>query len=169
MSRGIILSLLAVAQLSLVVQAILPIQIKSYRFIKGATSKNDPDENSAYFVKGVDYQPGGSSAYNADSDDDLFSDPSVFARDAFVFQQMGINTVRIYSLNPDVNHDECMTIFNDAGIYVILDVNSGNYGENLDRANPSGTYDGLYLTRVFKFIDAFKNYPNVLGFSREMK
>lgn len=163
-SRRIIQSLLVVAQLSLVVQAILPIQIKSYRFIKGATSKNDPDENSAYFVKGVDYQPGGSSAYNADSDDDLFSDPSVCARDAFVFQQLGINTVRIYSLNPDVNHDECMTIFNDAGIYVILDVNSGNYGENLDRANPSGTYDGLYLTRVFKFIDAFKNYPNVLGF-----
>ena len=67
-------------------------------------------------------------------------------------------------MNPDVNHDKCMTILNDAGIYVILDVNSGNYGENLNRADPSGTYNGQYLTRVFKFIDAFKNYPNVLGF-----
>ena len=57
-----------------------------------------------------------------------------------------------------------MTILNNAGIYIVLDVNSGQYGENLNRADPSGTYNSQYLTRVFKFIDAFKNYPNVLGF-----
>lgn len=156
--------LLAFAQLLVVVQAVLPIQIKSYRFIKAGSSRNSSDENEVFFVKGVDYQPGGSSAYDGSSDSDLFSDSEVCARDAFAFQQLGVNTVRIYSLNPDVNHDECMTIFNNAGIYVILDVNSGNYGENLDRSNPSGSYNEQYLRRVFKFIDAFKNYPNVLGF-----
>lgn len=155
--------LLAFAQLLVVVQAVLPIQIKSYRFIKAGSSRNSSDENEVFFVKGVDYQPGGSSAYDGSSDSDLFSDPEVCARDAFAFQQLGVNTVRIYSLNPDVNHDECMTIFNNAGIYVILDVNSGNYGENLDRSNPSGSYNEQYLRRVFKFIDAFKNYPKRFG------
>lgn len=145
-------------------QALLPIHIKDYRFIKPATPNNTASENEIFFVKGIDYQPGGSSAYDGNSGKDVLSDADVCARDAYVFQQLGINTIRVYTLNPDVNHDECMTILNDAGIYVILDVNSGNYGENLNRADPWGTYNAQYLSRVFRFIDAFKNYPNVLGF-----
>ncbi|CCD27295.1 putative 1,3-beta-glucanosyltransferase NDAI_0K01040 [Naumovozyma dairenensis CBS 421] len=161
LSTSVLLSLLGS---STMVNAMLPIHIKNYRFIKPSSPDNDSEENDVFFIKGVDYQPGGSSGYDADSNSDVLSDAEACARDAFVFQQLGINTVRIYSLNPDVNHDKCMTILNDAGIYVMLDVNSGNYGENLNRADPSGSYNSQYLTRVFKFIDAFKNYPNVLGF-----
>ncbi|CCH60620.1 hypothetical protein TBLA_0D01120 [Henningerozyma blattae CBS 6284] len=158
-------NLLAALTLSLTsVNAIYPIHIKNYRFIKPASSDNDVSENEIFFMNGIDYQPGGSSGYDPDSTNDVLSDPDICARDAFAFQQLGINTVRIYTLNPDVNHDECMTILNDAGIYVVLDVNSGNDGENLNRADPSGSYNSQYLTRVFKFIEAFKNYPNVLGF-----
>ncbi|CCC69094.1 hypothetical protein NCAS_0C01040 [Naumovozyma castellii] len=162
LSKSVLLSLLAISPS--MVSAMLPIHVKSFRFIKPSSPENEAGENEIFYVKGVDYQPGGSSAYDADSNSDVLSDADQCARDAFVFQQLGINTLRVYSLNPDVNHDKCMTILNDAGIYVILDVNSGNYGENLNRADPSGTYNGQYLTRVFKFIDAFKNYPNVLGF-----
>lgn len=146
------------------VQAILPIHTRGNRFIRPSSPKNDADDNTVFFVTGIDYQPGGSSGYDPDSGEDALSSPDKCARDAFVFQQLGINTIRIYTLNPDVNHDECMTILNNAGIYIVLDVNSGQYGENLNRADPSGTYNSQYLTRVFKFIDAFKNYPNVLGF-----
>lgn len=146
------------------VQAVLPIHTKGDRFIRPSSPKNEADDNTVFFVEGIDYQPGGSSAYNPDSSSDVLSDSEQCARDAFVFQQLGINTIRVYSLNPDVNHDECMTILNNAGIYVILDVNTGADGENLNRADPSGTYNSNYMTHVFKFIDAFKNYPNVLGF-----
>ncbi|KAL3234557.1 hypothetical protein RNJ44_03319 [Nakaseomyces bracarensis] len=156
-----VLLLLAASNMA---QALLPIHIKDYRFIKPSSPNNTDTENEIFFVKGIDYQPGGSSAYDGNSGEDVLSDADVCARDAYVFQQLGINTIRVYTLNPDVNHDECMTILNDAGIYVILDVNSGNYGENLNRADPWGTYNAQYLSRVFKFIDAFKNYPNVLGF-----
>lgn len=162
LSKSILLA--ALAATPSLVSAMLPIHIKNYRFIKPSSATNSESDNEVFFVKGVDYQPGGSSGYDADSDTDILSDPEVCARDAYTFQQLGVNTVRIYSLNPDLNHDKCMTIFNNAGIYAILDVNSGNYGESLNRADPSGTYDSLYLSRVFKFIDAFKNYPNVLGF-----
>ena len=146
------------------VQAVLPIHIKSNRFIRPSSPDNLASENEVFFIKGVDYQPGGSSAYDATSGEDSLSDPKICARNAYIFQQLGINTLRIYSLNPDTNHDKCMTILNNAGIYVILDVNSGSWGENLNRADPSGTYNSIYLKRVFKFIEAFKNYPNVLGF-----
>lgn len=27
-------------------------------------------------------------------------------------QQLGANTIRIYNLSPDLNHDECVSIFN---------------------------------------------------------
>lgn len=146
------------------VQAILPLQIQNHRFIKAFSAENQPDENELFFVKGIDYQPGGSSAFQAHGNDDILTDPAVCARDIFVLQQLGINTIRIYQLNPDLNHDKCMTMLNNAGIYVILDVNSGNFGEHLNRADPKGTYNARYLERVFRFIEAFKNYPNVLGF-----
>ncbi|SMN22096.1 similar to Saccharomyces cerevisiae YMR215W GAS3 Low abundance, possibly inactive member of the GAS family of GPI-containing proteins [Maudiozyma saulgeensis] len=161
LSTSVLLSLLAVSPLA---QAMLPIHVKQFRFIKPSSADNDASSNEVFYVKGIDYQPGGSSGYDPDGDSDVLSDAEKCARDAYVFQQLGINTVRIYSLNPDLNHDKCMTILNNAGIYVILDVNSGNYGENLDRSNPWGTYNSQYIGRVFRFIDAFKNYPNVLGF-----
>jgi len=161
LSTSVLLSLLAVSPLA---QAMLPIHIKQYRFIKPSSADNNATSNEVFYIKGIDYQPGGSSGYDPDGDSDVLSDAEKCARDAYVFQQLGVNTVRIYSLNPDLNHDKCMTILNNAGIYVILDVNSGNYGENLDRSDPWGTYNSQYIGRVFRFIDAFKNYPNILGF-----
>lgn len=146
------------------VQAILPLQIQNHRFIQAFSAENEPNENEIFFVKGIDYQPGGSSAFQAHGNDDILTDPAICARDIFVLQQLGVNTIRIYQLNPDLNHDKCMTMLNNAGIYVILDVNSGNFGEHLNRADPKGTYNARYLERVFRFIEAFKNYPNVLGF-----
>lgn len=159
---SLILTLMVV--LSGPVRAVLPLQIQNHRFIKATSPKNDPRENEIFFIKGIDYQPGGSSGFSPYAAHDILSEPSQCARDIFAFEELGINTVRIYQLNPELNHDECMTMLNNAGIYVILDVNSGNAGEHLNRADPEGTYNAHYLSRVFKFIESFKNYPNVLGF-----
>ncbi|GCE98131.1 hypothetical protein ZYGM_001814 [Zygosaccharomyces mellis] len=159
---SLILTLMVV--LSGPVRAVLPLQIQNHRFIKATSPKNDPRENEIFFIKGIDYQPGGSSGFSRYAAHDILSEPSQCARDIFAFEELGINTVRIYQLNPELNHDECMTMLNNAGIYVILDVNSGNAGEHLNRADPEGTYNAHYLSRVFKFIESFKNYPNVLGF-----
>ncbi|SSD60314.1 related to Probable 1,3-beta-glucanosyltransferase GAS3 [Saccharomycodes ludwigii] len=144
--------------------AAMPIHVNGSRFIQPADSINDPATNKVFFIKGIDYQPGGSSGYNSKSNSDALSNVDICLRDTFAFQQLGINTIRVYALNPDLNHDECMSVLNKAGIYLILDVNGPNYGENLNRADPSNTYNAAYLTRIFKFIEAFKNYPNVLGF-----
>lgn len=47
---------------------------------------------------------------------------------------------------------------------MLLDVNSPFGGESLDRSDPAGSYHVGYLSRIFAIVEAFKNYPNTLGF-----
>ena len=79
-------------------------------------------------------------------------------------QMLGVNTIRVYNLDPDLNHDECASIFNAAGMYMLLDVNSPLPGQALNSAEPWTTYDSSYLNRTFAVVEAFMNYPNTLGF-----
>ncbi|KAG9599945.1 beta-glucanosyltransferase gel2, partial [Aureobasidium melanogenum] len=108
------------------------------------------------------YQPGGSSGVTATSDP--LSDPEACLRDAILLQRLGVNTIRVYNLIADIDHDQCASIFNAAGIYMILDVNNGFDNSYLDRSAPWTTYTNAYLTHVFSIIEAFAPYPNLLGF-----
>lgn len=63
-----------------------------------------------------------------------------------------------------MNHDECVSIFNAAGIYLLLDVSTPVYGEYLNRAEPGPSYTKQFATRIFTMVEAFKDYPNLLGF-----
>lgn len=108
------------------------------------------------------YQPGGSSGFDGTADP--LSDADTCLRDAIIMQQLGVNTIRVYNLSPDLNHDECVSIFNAAGMYMILDVNSGLSGQYIDRSDPSSTYTSDYLEHIFKVVEAFWDYPNLLGF-----
>jgi len=79
-------------------------------------------------------------------------------------QRAGINTVRVYNLDPMIDHTPCMSIFNAAGIYMVLDVNSPLPNESLNRAAPWESYNEDYMNRVFQIVEAFKSFPNTLGF-----
>jgi hypothetical protein len=57
-----------------------------------------------------------------------------------------------------------MSIFNAAGIYLILDVNSPLSGESINRAEPWTSYHKDYLTRIFGVVENFKAFPNTLAF-----
>lgn len=46
----------------------------------------------------------------------------------------------------------------------LIDVNSPLSGQSIDRSNPSSTYNTDYLTHIFTVVEAFKSYPNTLGF-----
>nr|BCA90172.1 1,3-beta-glucanosyltransferase [Ogataea thermomethanolica (nom. inval.)] len=115
-----------------------------------------------FFIKGVDYQPGGSSAVNQLSDP--LSDVGKCARDIVLFQALGINTIRVYSINPDLDHDKCMTLLAAAGIYLVLDVNSPLPNQHLNRYEPWSTYNADYLSHIFKTVDVFSGYNNTLAF-----
>jgi len=77
---------------------------------------------------------------------------------------MQVNTIRSYNVDPTLNHDECASIFNEAGIYMIIDVNSPLAGQSIDRSNPASSYNTGYLNHIFSVVEAFKSYPNTLGF-----
>ena len=73
----------------------------------------------------MDYQPGGSSNVA-----DPIADAASCKRDIVEFKKLGINTVRVYTVDNTANHDECMTALADAGIYLVLDLNTPKYSLN---------------------------------------
>lgn len=79
-------------------------------------------------------------------------------------QRLGVNAIRVYNLDPDLDHSACASIFNAAGIYMILDVNSPLPNQSLNRGAPWESYSSTYLERVFDVVAAFMNFNNTLGF-----
>lgn len=115
-------------------------------------------------IVGVAYQPGGSAGYEPQSGVDPLSDKANCLRDAALMQMLGVNAIRVYNVDPNLNHDECASIFNAAGMYMFLDVNSPLVGESINSAAPWESYYAAYLNRTFAVVEAFKNYPNTAAF-----
>jgi hypothetical protein len=84
--------------------------------VQGADFVN-PKTGDRFQIVGVAYQPGGSSGYNPGADP--LSDGPSCLRDAALMQRLGVNAIRVYNVDPTINHDTCMSIFNAAGIYVV--------------------------------------------------
>jgi len=129
-------------------RGITPVTVKGNAFFAG---------DSRFYIRGVDYQPGGSSAAK-----DPIADSAGCKRDIAKFQDLGINTVRVYTVDNSANHDDCMNALAAAGIYLALDVNSPNY--SINRASPQASYNKVYLQSVFATIEAFAKYDNTLLF-----
>lgn len=115
------------------------------------------DSSSRFYIRGVDYQPGGSSNL-----EDPLADPKTCERDIPAFKDLGINTVRVYSFDNTADHDECMSQLADAGIYVLLDVNIPE--ASISRSDASCSYNTMYLEEVFASVNAMAKYDNTLGF-----
>ena len=50
-------------------------------------------------------------------DDDPLIDTAQCQRDADLMQSIGANSIRVYHVDANANHDGCMKTFADAGIY----------------------------------------------------
>ena len=70
--------------------------------------------------------------------------------------------MRVYTVDNTANHDECMSMLADAGIYLALDVNTPLY--SINQLEPAVSYNAVYLQSVFATIDAFATYDNLLLF-----
>jgi hypothetical protein len=128
-----------------------PVTVKGNAFFVG---------NQRFYIRGVDYQPGGSS-----STKDPLADANTCKRDIAEFQKLGINTIRVYTIDNSKVHDECMKALADAGIYLALDVNTPTY--SLNRLDPTAiaiSYNDVYLQSVFATVDMFAQYDNTLLF-----
>ena len=113
--------------------SIVPITVKGNAFFKG-------DER--FYIRGVDYQPGGSSKLH-----DSIADADSCKRDIKTFKELGLNTIRVYHVDNSRDHDECMKALAEAGIYLVLDVNTPKY--SINRADPEVSYNDVYLQYIF--------------------
>ena len=98
---------------------------------------------------------------------DPLSDVQVCKRDVAKFQKLGINAIRVYSVDNSkaASHDDCMKLLADAGIYVAIDVNRGTYSLNNEYLEATKqSYNDVYLQSVFSTVDAFAKYDNLLLF-----
>ncbi|KAF1928054.1 glycoside hydrolase family 72 protein [Didymella exigua CBS 183.55] len=145
------------ALLSSIAYAVNPVEVRGQDFVDTVTGKR-------LMIVGVDYQPGGQAGYKPSAKQDALTNADVCLRDAVVMQKLGVNTIRVYNVDPTLDHSKCMSIFNAAGIYLILDVNSPLSGESINRAEPWTSYHKDYLTRIFGVVENFKAFPNTLAF-----
>lgn len=127
---------------------VTPITVKGNAFFKG-------DER--FYMRGVDYQPGGSSKLA-----DPIADVDGCKRDIKNFKELGLNTIRVYSVDNSADHDECMNALAEAGIYLVLDVNTPKY--SINRAEPEISYNDVYLQYIFATMEKFAKYDNTLAF-----
>jgi 1,3-beta-glucanosyltransferase GAS5 len=113
--------------------------------------------NTRFYIRGIDYQPGGASKL-----EDPLADTTICKRDIPMLKALGVNTIRVYITDNSKNHDECMQLLADAGIYLVVDVNSPPY--SINRKVPHPSYNAAYLQSVFATVDAFIKYDHTLAF-----
>ncbi|KAJ3506093.1 hypothetical protein NLJ89_g7068 [Agrocybe chaxingu] len=127
------------------------------------------ESGTRFYIKGIAYQEQGAVVA---SDDNPFGEPSTFidplalpdacSRDLPFLQELGVNTIRVYSVNSSLNHDACMSAFSAAGIYTIIDLALPLNG-SIDRLSPSWSTN--ILEQYIHTIDTFSKYDNVLAYN----
>jgi 1,3-beta-glucanosyltransferase GAS1 len=98
-------------------------------------------------------------AYQLTNDDPL-ADGNQCALDASLMKSLGANSIRVYHVDPDADHDACMSTFSDAGIYVWLDLDT--FDTYIIAAHP--VWNETQYSAYQKVMDAFHKYDNVAGF-----
>lgn len=98
------LAFLAVAT---TVQAIATISTYGNKFFN--------EDGSQFFIKGVAYQL---------TPDDPLLDKDQCSRDASLMKDLGANSIRVYHVDPSQDHTDCMTVLADAGIYLLVDLDT---------------------------------------------
>ncbi|KAF9214336.1 1,3-beta-glucanosyltransferase gas1 [Podila verticillata] len=144
LSSSVIITLATVCSSSL---ALNPIAIKGTKFFDSVTKDQ-------FFIKGVAYQPRTISTV------DPLATPEDCRRDFALMKELGLNTVRVYQVDANLNHDGCMSIMEEFGMYLLLDLASNAH--SIIRTNPE--YNTDIWNGVRAKVNAFKEYSNTLAF-----
>ncbi|KAG0649994.1 1,3-beta-glucanosyltransferase gas2 [Hyphodiscus hymeniophilus] len=116
--------------------------------VKGAKFFCDGQQ---FFVKGVAYQG---------TPFDPLVDTSQCTVDAASMASLGTNSIRVYHVDPNANHDGCMSAFEEMGIYVWLDLDT--FTTAIVQTDP--TWEQYQFGNFTAVMDAFIKYDNLAGF-----
>ncbi|KAK8107840.1 glycolipid anchored surface protein [Apiospora kogelbergensis] len=118
--------------------------------IEAIGSKFFDKNGKQFFMKGIAYQL---------TPDDPLVDTEQCQQDAALMQTLGANTIRVYHVDPDADHDGCMAAFADAGIYATVDMDTFH-----SYVLPENTFwNKTQLDAYTKVMDTFHKYDNLLG------
>ncbi|KAF8523442.1 1,3-beta-glucanosyltransferase [Hysterangium stoloniferum] len=125
------------------------------------------DDGTRFSFKGIAYQQQGTVAPNSNFPEptdfvDPLADAAGCARDLPFLKQLGVNSIRVYSVDSSLNHDACMQALDAAGIYTIIDLSLPSNG-SINRQAPAYTID--LLNQYIETINAFTKYSNVIAFN----
>ncbi|QDS77965.1 hypothetical protein FKW77_001745 [Venturia effusa] len=118
-----------------------------------------------FFIQGVayqqDYSTNGSASTTSNS---AYTDPLADADrcrvDIPLMKELNMNTIRVYAVDPTLDHTTCMQLLQDNGIYIVADL--GQPGLSINRDTPAWNTE-LY-NRYISVVDMFAPYTNVIGF-----
>ncbi|KAH6621721.1 1,3-beta-glucanosyltransferase gel3 precursor [Boeremia exigua] len=125
------------------VNAIATISVKGSKFF---TSEGDQ-----FFVKGIAYQL---------VPDDPLIDATQCGLDAALMKTIGTNSIRVYHVDPNADHKDCMSAFADAGIYIWLDLDTFN--TQIEQIAPK--WNETQRDAFAAVMDEFHQYDNLAGF-----
>ncbi|KAF2267184.1 hypothetical protein CC78DRAFT_457851 [Lojkania enalia] len=128
---------------AVVVAAIPTISVKGSKFF---TSEGDQ-----FFVKGIAYQL---------VPDDPLIDNTQCKLDAALMKDLGTNSIRVYHVDPEADHEGCMSTFADAGIYLWVDLDTFNTQIEQDAPH----WNETQLEAFQKVMDEFQQFDNTAGF-----
>ncbi|AGO13513.1 AaceriACL182Cp [[Ashbya] aceris (nom. inval.)] len=126
----------------------------------------DSRSGEQFFIKGIAYQPSSAPqelevGYPADTKYiDPLAEVEICKRDLPYLKKLGVNTIRVYSIDPTKPHDICMEELSKLGIYVLIDLSEPD--TSIIRETP--TWDVKVFQRYKDVVDSMQKYTNVLGF-----
>jgi len=125
--------------------------------------------NGDYFpVKGIAYYPrpnaGNLSVYNSV---DFFTEDfrDLWTADIANMRKLGVNTVRIYAVDPSKNHDAFMCALQEAKIYAMIELLAQCDGCSIGPNQAPSCYSAAVKERGQYVINEFSKYANTLVFS----
>ncbi|POM78744.1 1,3-beta-glucanosyltransferase [Phytophthora palmivora] len=138
-----------------------PIITKGNKFFDSVTGLE-------FRMKGMAYYPRPNSGEFADVGNyDWAADEheAVWKPHLKIMQDLGVNTIRLYSIDPSVSHDKFMCACSQAGIYVLVGMTAPCEECSVLDYVPPKCYPEHLFTRGQMVYNAFAVYDNTLGFS----
>lgn len=105
------------------------------------------EDGDQFYIKGV--------AYQLISLDPL-TDKDQCERDAKQMKDLGANAIRVYHVDPTADHTDCMSAFEDAGIYLFVDLDT--FTTQISQDTPS--WNDTSLSAFSAVLDEFIKYDN---------
>ena len=139
-----------------------PPVVKGKRFFDSVTGEYIP-------IKGIAYYPRPNAGELSESDSvDYYAEEYryIWEPDLENFKELGINTIRIYAVDPTVDHSSFMCALQQAGIYVVVGLlaDCEDCGIGPNTTDIDVCYPASLKTRGQYIIQVFSKYPNTLAF-----